>query len=437
MRYLPALTAAALCLLPLGAPFAQQARAPSANAVPDVVGQAFTVSGIDVDVHAKSTSQARDAAFLEAPRQAWPRLWTRLTGGSAEEAPKMSDSALSAMVDGIEIEQERLGNGRYIARLGVAFNRQRAGRRLPASARIVRSEPVLLIPVLYDGGADTTYDPDSPWLQAWSEVGPGSSVMDYIKPRGTAGDRLLVDGWQATRGDRRLWRQILSRYEAQNVVTAEARLRRSYPGGPIAALFIARYGPDAKEIERFSMRAASTGELPEMLGDAVKRIDNAYARALERGLIGTETQVDSSLAAITAPAYEIDDGYEALGEVSLSLPTPTMESWTAAEKKLLALGRSSQVVLSSLQIGGRSAVNLNWRGTEGELRAALASAGFAAAGQGGTYALSHASAPAAGSPPAATDGQPTPNEAPAQAPQSAAPQPSPEAPQPLLPSNDD
>ncbi len=371
-RWLAALAALLIGALALTSSFAQEENGSAAAAASeDTGGSAFAVSGIRLDVRAKSVEAARDAAFREAPRQAWPRLWARLTGRDAKQAPALSDAALDAMIDSIEVESERFGATRYIATLGVVFDRQRAGQRLPAGARILQSRPMLLVPMLIDAGAMTTADSDSPWYQAWQRFGGGSSVIDYVKLKGSAGDRVLLNGWQTGRGNRNLWRTVLSSYTADNVLVAEARLNRSYPGGPVAADFVARYGPDSRELERFSLRAASPAGVPEMMETAVKRIDGIYARALQDGTLQADDSLSLALAPIAAPPSEIDDGFRAGASLTATLVTPDAYAWSSVKAILDVMPQIEQAILETLSVGGTSRLRINYGGSFEGLRYAL------------------------------------------------------------------
>ena len=95
------------------------------------------VSGIEVDVRADSGSAARAQAWEEAQRKAWERL----------DGPQLSDSQIAGLVSAIVIEREQLGPKRYIATLGVVFDRQRASRYLGSEGEARRSAPMLLLPV--------------------------------------------------------------------------------------------------------------------------------------------------------------------------------------------------------------------------------------------------------------------------------------------------
>jgi hypothetical protein len=98
------------------------------------------VDGIEVNVHADSAEEARKLGWQEAQRKAWAKL----------NGPKMADSQLDAMVVAIVIEHEQIGPRRYIARLGVIFDRAKAGQFVATEggAANMRSAPLLVIPVL-------------------------------------------------------------------------------------------------------------------------------------------------------------------------------------------------------------------------------------------------------------------------------------------------
>lgn len=362
-----ALAAAGFLLAAMTALQAQDA-APKESAA---AGAAFSVQDIDLDVRAASVDRARDAAFREAPRRAWPILWARLTGGDESGAPRMSDAALDAMIDSIEVQQERFGNGRYIATLGVVFDRVRAGRRLPAGARVLQSRPLLLIPVLREAGATSTLDPDSDWFAAWREFGAGTSVIDYVKPQGTPGDRILLGAWQTRRDDRALWRSALSRYNVDNVLVAEAQLVRSYPGGPVRATFVARHGPDARILDVFELSAGGPAEVPGMMTDAVRRMDGLYAGALQDGTLRADNALSVALAPIEEAAAELDDGFAAGQSITATIATPTAPGWQRVEAVLDSVPAIEQVVIETLEIGGTSLIRIGFAGRYQDLRYSL------------------------------------------------------------------
>ena len=132
------------------------------------------VSGIEVDVRAESGIAAREQAWEEAQRKAWDRL----------EGPSLSDSQIAGLVSAVVIERERLGPRRYIATLGVVFDRQRASRYLGSEGEATRSAPMLLLPVTVSAGTQMVYEQRNPWQRAWAGYQAGQSRIDYVIPAG-------------------------------------------------------------------------------------------------------------------------------------------------------------------------------------------------------------------------------------------------------------
>lgn len=347
----------------------EEASLPGPDAAELSGGAAFTVGGIELDYRASSVEAAREAAFREASRRAWPRLWARLTGGSAESAPQLGDAALDGMIGGIEIERERFANGRYIASLGVVFDRRRAARRLPETARILQSRPMLLVPLLSDAGVTGVFEQESQWNAAWGRFGASSSLIDYVQAPGNLGDQILVNGWQARRSNRDLWRTLLARYRAENILVAEARLRRNFPGGPIDADFYARHGPDSVLLDQFSLRASAPGELADILDEAVRRIDGAYAEALQDGRLRADDSLVIELAPLLVPEEEIDEPEERA--LIVSVVTPDDATWLSLQTLVSSVPAVSAIDSEQLNIGGLTSAVIRYDGDYERLRREL------------------------------------------------------------------
>ena len=123
---------------------------------------------------------------------------------------------------------------RYIATLGVIFDRARTGERLGMTGARARSAPMLLIPVEVSGGAYTTFEQRNAWQRAWAEFNPGTSRINYVRPSGAGGDSLLINFGQTARHSRVWWRSTLDQYGASDALMAFARLDHQFPGGPVS-----------------------------------------------------------------------------------------------------------------------------------------------------------------------------------------------------------
>ena len=241
------------------------------------------VSGIEVDARGDSAEEAREAGWREAQRKAWEKI----------DGPAISDSQLQGLVSAIVIERERVGPRRYIATLGVIFDRQRSGQLLGRDGPGTRSAPLLLIPVTMSGGTATTFETRNPWQRAWAEYQAGASRIDYVRPSGAGSESLIVNYGQTQRRSRFWWRNILDQFGASDVIIPVARLDYQFPGGPIRGEFTARYGPDNRYLDSFTMTADSPEALPAMLTRAVRQFNTIFERALADGILRPDPTLSS------------------------------------------------------------------------------------------------------------------------------------------------
>ena len=307
---------AALALALLSGGYALVAQVAGERGIaPTAASADIEVRGISVDVQGKSAEDARSKGWREAQRKAWEKL----------KGPKLSDGQLEGLVSAIVIERERLGPRRYIATLGVIFDRQRATGYLGGAAQAARSAPMLLIPVQESGGAYITFEQRNPWQRAWAEFNPGPSRIDYVRLSGVGGDSLLVNFGQASRRSRAWWRSTLDQYGATDVVMAIARLEHQFPGGPVTGTFIARYGPDSRPLESFVLKVDDPDAVPEMLAQAVERMDGIFTAALGAGKL----RPDPSLR--LGAGGEIDPAIQRLIEIGRAAQVRNAAAAAAAQ----------------------------------------------------------------------------------------------------------
>lgn len=359
----------------------------------------FEVKDVQVDVYGPNPDAARATGWRLAQRLAWQSLWKRTNGSNG---PALSDGVLDGLVSGIEVQQEQIGPNRYIATLAVMFDRARAGQALGVSGQVMRSPPLLVIPVLWENGTPMTFERASPWQKSWAEFRTSDSSIDYVRTAGDGPDPLLLNPGQINRRGRNWWRVLLDLYGAADVVIPIARIERSWPGGPITGHFTARYGPDNSYVGDFSLRAANPGELPKMMNEAVARIDALYVRALSSGLL----RPDPSLV-IEAPVNAVEiDTVNDLGAIlgvlpaeeggaatfSVMVDTPSVESVNQAQAALRAIPGVSAASTSSLALGGTSVMQVGFGGTIEQLRAQLEARGFTVSLSGTTLRIARRAA---------------------------------------------
>ena len=355
----------------------------------------FEVTGIDVNTTGKDAEDARATGWRTATRLAWQKLWTQRGPGGA--APALDDGTLSGMVSAIAVEHEDIGPHRYIARLGLVFDRARAAGYLGLQGGGVRSAPLLVVPLLYQGGVASVFETRTPWQKAWADFHTGESVIDYVRPAGGGADGLLINAGQVGRRSRNWWRTILDQYGAEDVVIPIARLERQWPGGPIKGTFTARHGPDNLFLGSFELTADSEDKLPAMLTDAVRRIDAIYAQALAAGQLNPDPslnsgpQIDAKLIAAlvdklpppqggaraSGPAAATPGAATAAGTViQVQFASPDAGAVDAAQAALRAVPGVVSANTSSLALGGVSVMRVAYAGEIETLAAGLRAQGW-------------------------------------------------------------
>tara|TARA_R110002110_G_scaffold41836_10_gene132346 strand:+ start:761 stop:2047 length:1287 start_codon:yes stop_codon:yes gene_type:complete len=367
----------------------------------------FEVSGVKVDVHGDNAIDARKKGWEEAQRLAWKMLYKRTQGGEAKGLP---DATLNTIVSAIIVEQEQIGPKRYIATLGVMFDRARTGSILGVGGRRLRSPPLLVLPIMWSGGSPQVFENRTEWQKAWARFNSGDSAIDYVRPYGSDSESLVLTAGQANRPNRRWWRNILDQFGAADVIIPIVRLTYQYPGGPVSGRFTARYGPDNRYIDSFTLKVGRSEDIPAMLDKGIARLDNIYASALTRGVLKTDKSLiiedPFNLDELNLDDFDLPDdpiadlpvgdgpattgangGAESPGDVpgtapvatssiSLQFDTPDVGAVGRGESSVRSIPGVTSASTSSLALGGVSVMSVTYRGDISTLAQALRAQGW-------------------------------------------------------------
>jgi len=367
------------------------------------------ISGIHVDAGGKDASSARYAGWRMAQREGFRALWAKTHGTPISEAPTLPDSTLDGLVSSIIVEHEQIGPNRYIADLGILFDRARAGELLGVGGEMRRSAPMLLIPITVSGGTATSVELRNAWQRAWAQFRTSQSAIDYVRVSGMGVDPLLVNAAQTGRPGRGWWRNLVDLYGAADILVAEVQLERLYPGGPARAHFIARHGPDNEIIGGFSLTAANSDAIPAMMTEGVLRMDELFGAALAAGHL----QRDSTLDLPAPPPQPVEEvvappAAQDLGNAfQVQIAANNVNTYNFAMAHLRTLSGMVQVIPQSINPSGTSYVLVGYHGTGAQLAAALTARGWSADSSGTVVRMSGG----AGPPPPIPQPQPVPTPA--------------------------
>jgi hypothetical protein len=344
------------------------------SAAPAQVGRdAYTVAGVEVDVTAASAAEARDQAFAEGQRLALERLVEQLAGpGSGINVAGLPPAQIDRMVQGFQVQEERTSPGRYRATLTYVFRPDAVrdlvgdvappptagppGREGPEGPRpggeaAPASAPVVVLPVLRTGDAVRLWDSPNPWHGAWLDREGGGDGAQVIVPFGDVGDVVAIDARRAMAGERAALDAIAANYEAGDVLVALAE-----PSDSGLVVSTRMYGARP-------LGGAASFTVPMGGGDA-----RAYAEAVERVV------EQLAAAAPAAPEQAVPSGPRR--ELLVLVPLTSQRDWFQTRSRLRRVPAVAGHEVVSLS--AREAVlELDYRGTEDELRAALAREGLA------------------------------------------------------------
>ena len=399
-RRIPYLAAIAALCLTAGGSIAQLEG--SDRGIPPIdSASTFEVTGIEVDTTGPTAQKAREEGWREAQRRGWRALWAKTNGRPIGEAPNLPDGSLDNMVAGIVVEQEQIGPRRYIATLGVLFDRARTGELLGVGGVVRRSAPLLVIPVMLTGSSFTSFEYKNPWQYAWARFRTGNTPVDYVRPTGSGIDPLLLNQMQTKRPGRAWWRMLLDQYGAADVVMPEVRLQRLYPGGPATGTFIARFGPDNRVLGSFTLRVENSAALPRLLDEGVRRLDEIYAQALAGGALRPDPTLivqrapevealEEQAPAATAPTptAPTQQPSGAATTISIQVSTPDAGAVSRAELAVSRVPGVTSAITTSLALGGTSVIRVTYTGDSAALAAALQGQGWAVSGSGASLHIS-------------------------------------------------
>ena len=370
------------------------------------------IGGIKVDVGGPDAQSARYAGWRIAQREGFRALWAKLHNAPATQAPNLPDSTLDQIVSSINVEREQIGPNRYIASLGILFDRARASPFLGvAGGEVQRSVPMLLIPVLVTAGTATSVELRNPWQYAWAHYRTSQSPIDYVRVSGLGVDPMLVNAAQIDRPGRGWWRNLVDFYGAADILVAEVQLQRLYPGGPARARFIARHGPDGDMVGGFTLVARSGEAIPALMAEGVRRMDKLFADALAAGQLVRDPSLDIPLP---PPLPELIEE-KPLQQTNIANAFQVqitsggdVNVYNFAMAHLRTLAGIDSATPQQINPGGTSYILVAYRGSAAQLAAALAGRGWATEAAGTIVRMRSGSARPPPLPPPPPPPQPAP-----------------------------
>jgi len=316
----------------------------------------YTVNNMPVDETAESAAAAREIALAKGQVRAFRRVIDRIVPKSElPRVPEPTPEVLLEIISGIEVEDEKNSQVRYLANLTVRFNRP-AVRRLLRDANIPFAEslgdPLIVLPVYRAAGTVQLWDTANAWLKAWQALPTLDGLLPLIVPKGDGEDIAAISPEQALNGDERRLGAIASRYQAKGSVLAVAALRRDVgSNSAVLEVTLSRFGG----AEGVSTSVLSFTAEPDMTIDAL--------------LANAAVKLRDELAEGWKQEHLIRFGERK--ELVAVVPLSGLAAWIELRRRVPFIAAVEKAELLSLSLG-EATVRFTYFGNEDQLALAFA-----------------------------------------------------------------
>ena len=324
---------------------------PRAHAAPET----YTIRDLPVEAEAKSAANAREIAFAKGQRDAFDHLISRLVLTQDRSLiPNLSDGEVAELIEGFEVNDERVSPTTYRASLTVSFRESQVNallRRTGVGFAENRARPVVIIPVTVRGDGPVLWQEDNLWLYAWTARDVPGGLVPIIVPLGDAADISSLNATQAAGGDVAALSQFAARYGAAEAVVAQANVSPPQSENDTASvsLTVARVGAGSGESYVERVRGAAGQPLEEVLALATDRI---------------VTRLNESWKIANVIRYDAET------ELRVVVPLAGLRNWVEVRRTLSDLAQVSEIEVVALARSGADIV-LRFYGDQDQLETAL------------------------------------------------------------------
>jgi hypothetical protein len=232
--------------------------------------------------------------------------------------------------------------------------------------------------VTVTAGTASSVELRNAWQRAWAQFRTAQTPIDYVRVSGMGADPLLVNAAQTSRPGRGWWRALLDMYGAQDILIAEVQLQRAYPGGPARARFIGRHGPDNEIVGGFTLTAPNSEALPAIMAEGAQRMDALFARALAAGQLSRDPSLNLPAPPIQQLPMQAPPPKAAslVNAYQVQVTGKDVNVYNFAMAHLRTLPGIDSATPQQINGSGTSYVLVAYRGSIGQLAAALRARGW-------------------------------------------------------------
>jgi hypothetical protein len=203
------------------------------SAAPARAGDVFTVNNVEVSGQGASANAAKDNAIAAGEEYAFKKLLQSITVSSSEESwPKLTPEELADLVQGFDIQKEKVTAKHYEATLNISFN-QALVEKLLKIAKISYvakgGEPIIVLPLYINASGNMLWESQNIWLNAWRKTVANNGFTQVTIPKGDIKDReaaspekLLTSGFPIEQKDKDIISGFMNKYFSKKLLVVKA-----------------------------------------------------------------------------------------------------------------------------------------------------------------------------------------------------------------------
>ena len=315
-------------------------------------GNAFTISGVDVDASGADAMKARDQAVRDAKRRAVGLLIERMVAPEdRSKVPPVDDARLEGMIRGVEFAKERPAGNRFIGTLNVVFSADQVKSWL-SEAGIAVAETVaraaLVVPLWKDKGGVEPLDDRNAWRDAWSKLDTSASAVPVTVVRGDQLDQNAMSVEEAYVGDVSALTRLNARYHLPTIVVAIVEGDKD-----AGTLSVSGYHYDTQTGARSDLAKVIVGGAAQ-LADAAGKV---------------QAKLDGDWRGMAVVRRDSQDAME------VTVPIKALSDWVQVRQRLSAIPAIKSVVVRTLETD-HAELHVDYYGTADQLTQTLAQAGL-------------------------------------------------------------
>jgi hypothetical protein len=326
-------------------------------------GNAFTITGVDVDTAGPDALKARDQAVREAKRRAVGMLVERMVAPEdRKKVPPVDDARLEGMIRGVEFAKERSSANRFAGTLNVVFAADQVKSWLSEAGISVAetvARPALLVPLWKGKNGVEQLDDRNAWRDAWTKLDTAASAVPLTVVRGDQLDQNAMSVEEAYVGDVAALTRLNERYRLPTIIVAIVEGDKDS-----GALSVGGY--------RYDTQTGARSDLGKVTVTAAAQLADAAGKI--------QAKLDTDWRGMAVVRRDSQDAMDVV------VPIQALSDWVQVRQRLGSIPAIKGFVVRTLE-SDHADLRVDYYGTSDQLQQTLAQAGLTLSKDGDSWRL--------------------------------------------------